>query len=200
MTTVEQILDQRRLPTRHEIAALLTKYFVGTVTEEIVTKLREEVAHVLADPPLHAGMARGFDPTNGGRGFGCAWREELAFDHSEPSALELAAWIAWSQPGYLPARPYCPDAFVGTWTQTQPEPHSPRWTLERDGAFSAPGTLFADRVGWCVHRTGSKPDDVSLWLSDKLNIAVKRLVVWNLTAKELQLKPTTGPMIILERA
>jgi len=47
---------------------------------------------------------------------------------------------------------------------------------------------------------GDRPDDASVWLADELDIAVKRLVVVRLTPTELQLDPTSGPTVRLERA
>ena len=200
-TTVADILEQRRLPEHDEIAAMLSKYFVGPITDDVVTKLRAEVERVLADPALHAGMARGFHPGNGGRGFGCAWREELAFRRTDPRSIDLAAWIAWSQPGYPPARPFCPDAYAGTWIQREPMTSPPaRWVLERDGRFSAPATSFATRTSWCVHRQGTAIDDASVWLADNARVGFKRLVVLGLSPSELTLEPATPPTIRLERA
>ena len=196
MTTAADIAEERRLPAREEIAAMLSTYFVGPFSDDVVARLHAEVARVLGDPPLHAGMARSFEPGNGGRGFGCAWREDLAFGRTRPRSIDLAAWIAWSQPGYPPARPYCPDAYAGSWIDRESGAH---WTLEADGTFSAPGTPFAERIRWCVHRQGDKPDDASVWLADELAIAVKRLVVARLTPTELQLNPASGPTVRLER-
>ena len=198
--TAEDIDEERRVPERAEIAAMLAKYFVGPIGDDVVTKLHAEVTRVLADAPLRRGMARGFLPSNGGRGFGCAWREELAFQRTQPRSIDLAAWIAWSQPGYPRARPYCPDAYVGTWIQREPASATPpRWTLDHDGTFSAPGTPFAQQVTWCVHRQGTKPDDASVWLADKSAVAVKRLLVLRLAPTELHLQPGTPPNFRLER-
>ena len=198
--TAADIAEERRIPERSELEAMLVKYFVGPIGQDVVAKLHAEVVRVLGDPPLHAGMARGFLPSNGGRGFGCAWREELAFQRTTPRSIDLAAWIAWSQGGYPRARPYCPDAFAGTWIQREPAANAARWTLDRDGSFSAPGTPFANRVTWCVHRQGSKPDDASLWLGEPAGVGIKRLLVLRLTATELQLEPSAPPKILLERA
>jgi hypothetical protein len=201
MTTAADIAEERRLPEPSEIEAMLTRYFEGPVGADVVAKLHAEVARVLADPPLHGGMARGFLPSNGGRAFGRAWREDLSFQRTSPRSIDLAAWIAWSQSGYPRARPYCPEGYVGTWIQHEPAADpAPRWTLGRDGAFSAPGTPYANRISWCAHRQGTKANDASLWLEDDIGVAVKRLVVVRLTATELQLEPTSPPIFRLERA
>jgi len=173
MTTAADIAEERRLPEPSEIEAMLTRYFEGPIGADVVAKLHAEVARVLADPPLHGGMARGFLPSNGGRAFGRAWREDLSFQRTSPRSIDLAAWIAWSQPGYPRARPYCPDGYVGTWIH---------------------------RISWCAHRQGTKANDASLWLEDDIGVAVKRLVVVRLTATELQLEPTSPPIFRLERA
>lgn len=179
---------------------MLAKYFVGPITDDVVTKVREEVERVLADPLLHAGMARGFHPGNGGRGFGCAWREELAFRRTEPRSIDLAAWIAWSQPGYPPARPFCPDAYAGTWIQREPTSATPvAWVLGHDGTFSAAGTDFATYIRWCLHRQGADLDEASMWLTDDRGVRVERLNVKRLTPTELRLKPTLAPTIHLDR-
>ena len=196
MTTVADILEERRVPEREEIAAMLAKYFVSPIADEVVAKLHAEVARVLADPPLHAGMSRSFEPGNGGRGFGCAWREEQAFGRTRPRSIDLAAWIAWSQPGYPASRPYCPDAYVGTWSERA---SAVRWTLDRDGTFAAPGSLFATCTRWCVHRQGAELYEASVWLTDDVGVRLERLNVKRLTPAELHLQPTSSALIQLER-
>jgi len=136
---------------------MLWTYFVGPITDAVIDKLHAEVTSVLGEPPLHAGMIRGFDPGNGGKGFGCAWREDLAFGRGRPRSIDLAAWIAWSQPGYPPARPYCPAAFVGSWLQREASSPTPaRWTLEPDGTFAAPDTPYTSASpGVCTAKAPS---------------------------------------------
>ncbi|HEY1959880.1 MAG TPA: hypothetical protein VGH28_29935 [Polyangiaceae bacterium] len=195
-----EIAEERRIHEPSELEAMLTKYFIGPIGADVIARLGAEVARVLADPALHAGMARGFLPSNGRRGFGCAWREELAFQRTDPRVIDLAAWIAWAETGYPRARPYCPEAFAGTWIQREPaSPSAPRWTLGRDGAFSAPGTPFASRITWCVHRHGTKLDDASIWLADATGVGFKRLLVLRVASTELVLEPTTPPVVRLER-
>ena len=200
MTTIEDVLEQRRIPEPSEVRAILDTYFVGPITDEIVAKLHDMVARVLADPALRGGEARGSEPGNGGLGFGRAWREELSYGRMYPRSIDLTAFIAWSHTGYPPAPPYCPDAFAGRWIQREPKTSEPVvWVLEGDGRFSAPGTPFADRITWCVHRQGVRPDEASVWLEDKLRIAEKRLLVRRITPTELHLSPTSDPDVHLER-
>jgi hypothetical protein len=188
------------VPGIAEIAAMLDKYFIGPISDDVVAKLHDEVARVLADPPSRAGRASSFLPSNGGLGFGRAWREELSYGLTTPRPIDLAAFIAWATKGYPPARPYCPDAFVGTWIQREPSaPSPPRWTFERDGGFAAPDTPFASRIYWCVHRQGDKPSDASVWLEDKLRMGPKRLLVLELGARQLNLQPGAGAIVRLER-
>jgi len=176
---------------------MLTSYFEGPIGADVVAKLHAEVARVLADPPLHAGMMSAFLPSNNGRAY--AWREDLSFQRTSPRSIDLAAWIAWSRPGYPRVRPYCPDGYVGTWIQREPAADpAPRWTFGRDGAFSAPGSPYANRISWRVHRQGTKGN--ALWLDDDFGVAAKRLVVVRLTATELHLQPTSPAMFRLERA
>lgn len=189
--------EQRRIPERSEIAAMLEKYFVGPVADDVVSKLHDEATTVLTDPAFRAGVASSFHPGNGGRGFGCAWREDLAFDRIDPRSIDVAAWIAWSQPGYPAPKPYCPDAFAGSWIQGE-SPSPGRWELHRDGRFSGPASF--DQPGWCVHRRGSELDKSSLWLVDKRGNVVKRLVVTRLAPNELDLDTTSGVPIRLVRA
>src|SRR5262245_26929777 len=76
------IREERRVPSQAEVKAILETYFIGIITDEIASKLTDYVARVIADPPLHAGEVSKFHPGNGRRGFGRAWREQLAFSRS----------------------------------------------------------------------------------------------------------------------
>jgi hypothetical protein len=193
--------EQRGVPVRAEIATLLETYFVGPIGDDAIDKLHAEVARILTDPALRGGVVRSYAPNNGGLGFGCAWREELAFRRTTPRSIDLAAFIAWSHKGFPPARPYCPDVFVGRWLQRDETAPAPMlWTLGADGAFSAAGTAFDGRKRWCFHRQSEDANDGSIWLDDRHSGTHKRLLVLHVTATELALQPTSGPALRLERS
>lgn len=195
------IREQRRIPERAEIADLLQRYFVGPIGDDAIDKLHAEVARILADPALRGGELRSYAPNNGGLGFGCAWREELAFQRTTPRSIDLAAFIAWSHKGYPAARPYCPASFAGRWLQREPAATSPvHWTLDADGTFSAPGSAFEGRARWCFHRNSERANDGAIWLDDRHSGTHKKLLVQRVTATELELQTTTPSTIRLERA
>jgi hypothetical protein len=187
------------MPTLAEISALLSRYFVGA-TEAAAQRLHDEVRDVLAAPARHAAEASAFDPGNGGRGFGQAWREELAFDHRSPNPLELAAWLAATGDNYPMPRPYCPDKFVGTWQQRTAGPQV-RWQFSVDGTFICDEPLLRARIRWCVHRQSAKgPVGDVLWLDDDLGIAHKNLLVMAASPAELRLQlPGTSTEYTLVR-
>jgi hypothetical protein len=175
------------VPTVADLSALLSRYFVGA-TEAAARRLRDEVSAVLADPARHAGEASAFDPGNGGRAFGQAWREDLAFDHRSPTGLDLAAWLAATSENYPKPRPYCPDMFVGAWQQRAPAP-APRWQFSADGTFACDEPMLRIRVTWCLHRhSANGPIGDVLWLDDDLQIAHKNLLILAATPTELRLR------------
>jgi hypothetical protein len=186
-------------PSVTELAALLARYFIGA-TDAAAQRLHHEVREVLANPARHAGEASAFDPGNGGRGFGQAWREELAFDHRSPSPLELAAWLAAIGDNYPMPRPYCPDAFVGEWQQQSAGP-AYRWQFSVDGTFICDEPMLRVRVSWCLHRHSAKgPVGDVLWLDDELQIAAKNLLVLGVSPTELRLQlPGSGTEYMLVR-
>ena len=67
------------------------------------------------------------------------------------------------------------------------------------GWFPAPGTPFAARIRWCVHRQGDRPRR-GVAVADETDVGVKRLLVLRLTPSELHLEPGTPPQIQFERA
>lgn len=180
--------EDTRIPTLAELTALLEKYFVGA-TDLHAAKLLGEVTAVLGDPARFAGETIAFDPANGRRCYGLAWREELAYDSRQPRSIELAAWLASTVRGFPPARPYCPDIFVGTWTQKQPVvAPAPRWELMLDGTFICDAPVLRSREAWRVHRQGSGPVGDALWLDDDLRIAHKSLLILGVSSTELVLQ------------
>lgn len=180
---------------------MLERYFVGPITDEAVTKLAAYVEAVLGDPPLFAGEISKFDPAKGGRGFGFAWREELAYDRRFPRSIDLAAWLASSTEGYPAPRPYCPELYAGTWTQREPDVTPlATWVLHIDGALVTTDARFQKRDRWCVHRQGAGPVGDALWLDDALGISHKILHVRSVSHGELRFEPVgTGALYCLAR-
>jgi len=180
--------EDRRIPSLAELSAMLQKYFVGT-TDLHVAKLLAEVTAVLGDPARLAAESSAFDPANGRKCYGLAWREELAYDSRQPRAIELAAWLATMVPGFPPARPYCPDRYVGTWTQQEPVvAPAPRWELMLDGTFICDEPVLRSREAWRVHRQGNGPVGDAMWLDDDLRIAHKILAILAVSPTELRLQ------------
>jgi hypothetical protein len=118
--TAKDIEEERRIPDRSEVKAVLDQYFVGPITEEIVTNLTDYVVRVMQDKPLHWGEMDKFQLRNR-RAFGKAWREDLAYDRDYRRSIDLAAWLASSTEGYPAPKPYCPDLYIGTWKYQDPE-------------------------------------------------------------------------------
>jgi hypothetical protein len=114
------------------------------------------VEATLADLTQYPAMEAAFD-TRTRVGWGDAWREDSTYNHLVPGALELAHFIAATQPGYGRARPYCPDELVGTWELIEGNDAVPvgtpptTWTLSPDGRFVSSG-YRSDAPAWCVHR------------------------------------------------
>jgi len=195
--------DDRRIPALAELLAMLQKYFVGA-TGEHAAKLLAEVTAVIGDPTEHAGESIAFDPANGRKCYGLAWREELAFDSRQPRAIELAAWLASTRAGYPPPRPYCPDLFVGKWIQHEPEVKpAPRWELMLDGTFICDAPVLRSREAWRVHRQQTNGPGVgdAIWLDDDLRIAHKILAIVAVSPTELRLElPGTVTVYTLIRS
>ena len=199
--TEQDDLELRRVPTTAELRDMLQKYFVGSITDAGVATLAAYVESVLRDPPLLAGEISKFDPSKGGRGYGLAWREQLAYDRRFPRSIDLAAWLASSTDGYPAARPYCPDLYVGKWSQLEPD-SSPlaTWELHLDGTLVTTDSRFRKRERWCVHRQGAGPVGDALWLDDALEISHKILLVRAVSPSELRFEPVgTGTIHRLER-
>jgi hypothetical protein len=187
-TTAKDIEESRRIPDRSEVKAVLDEYFVGPITEEIVTKLTDYVVRVMQDKPLHWGEMDKFHPQNR-RAFGKAWREVLSYDRDYPRSIDLAAWLASSTDGYPAAKPYCPDLYIGTWKDHDPEtPYT--WQFGSDGRFHTDEPICAGRIRWCLHRRG-KPDpkgDVIL-LQDELAIGHQSVLIHDVTPTLLVIQP-----------
>lgn len=187
-------------PSQAELGDLLRRYFIGA-TDAHAASLHRLLGEVLADPTAHAAEALSFDPANGKRGYGLAWREELAFDHRRPTELDLAAWLASTRPGFPAPRPYCPDIYVGKWTQRSPA-RSPaaRWDLTLEGTFITDEPQLRSRLAWRVHRQGEAHVHDALWLDDDLAIAHKIVSVVSVSPSELVLElPGKPDQFILDR-
>ncbi len=188
-------------PSQSELADLLHRYFIGA-TAAHAADLGALLSRVLADPTEHAGEILAFDPANGRRYFGLAWREELAFGHARPTELELAAWLATSRAGFPAPRPYCPDVYVGKWTQRAPvRSPVPRWELTLEGTFISDEPALRSWNTWRVHRQGPNRESNALWLDDDLQIAHHIVSVVSVTPSELLLGlPGRRDQFILDRA
>lgn len=188
------IEEERRILEPGEVKTMLETYFVGPITDEVASDLAEYVARVLADPPLHAGEISKFRPDNGGRGFGRAWREHLAYGRTYPRSIDLAAWLAASSEGYPAPKPYCPAVYIGKWEQREPDGAAAyTWTFDAGGRFHTDEPLCSDRDRWCVHRQGPGPrprGDV-IWLDDDLGIAHDSVLV-------IDLEPTAPPTLVVQ--
>ena len=135
-----------------------------------------------------AGESSAYNLGNGGRCFGEAWREELAFDDFLPTPLELAAWLAATGDNYPKPRPYCPDLFVGT-GQQRVEGSAPHWQFAADGTFICDEPVLRIRIRWCLHRqSANRPVGDVLWLDDELGIAHKYLLILAVSSTELHLR------------
>ncbi len=175
------------LPTTSELDAMLQRYFIGA-TPAHAAALLVDLEKVLGDPARHAGEAGSFDPANGGRCYGQAWREELAYDHRRPNELEMAAWLAATSKGYPAPRPYCPEVFVGAWRQIEPvvEP-APRWELALDGGFKTDEQMLRIREAWCLHREGHESFvGDAIWLYDNMRVGHRILAVLGIAPGSLE--------------
>jgi hypothetical protein len=82
------------------------------------------------------------------------------------------------------------EEIVGRWLQREPATDAPvSWTFNADGSFSAPGTPFAKRATWCVHRHVDDPAKTSVWLFDASSISHNYVAVVGVSATELRLEP-----------
>ena len=158
----------------------------------LVRSLGEEVAAVLGDPQRHGGIISDFHPANGGRGFGLAWREVLAFGRASPTGLDVAAWIAWRRG--IPRSRTAPRSSSARGPSSSP----PR----RAGSSAARGELACDdprfqaRVHWRVHRQSERgPVGDALWLDDTTRISHKILLVRAVSATEVVLESTGRPRL-----
>jgi hypothetical protein len=192
-TTAEDIRESRRVPEQAEVKAILEEYFVGPITDQIASKLTEYVRRVMADGPLHGGEIAAFDPGNGRRGFGQAWRELLSFDRNYPRSIDLAAWLAASTHGYPAPLPYCPDRYVGRWKQLEPDGQSGyTWEFEAGGRFRTDNPVCSSRDRWCVHRVDEGPRGDDIRLDDELGIAHDSLLVIDVRPGELVMQPVSS--------
>jgi hypothetical protein len=186
--TAKDIEEERRIPDRSEVKAVLEQYFVGPITEEIVTKLTDYVVRVMQDKPLHWGEIDKFHLRNR-RGFGEAWREDLAYDRDYPRSIDLAAWLASSTKGYPDPKHYCPSLYVGTWKDEDPTtPYT--WEFRDDEGFHTDEPILAGRIRWSVHRQGRPgPKGDVILLDDEIGIAHQSVLVYDVTPTTLIIQP-----------
>jgi hypothetical protein len=191
---IKEIEEEGRVLGRSEVGIMLGEYFVGPITGEIVSTLIDYVARVVADPSLLAEKVTSFRPNYEGRGFGQAWREQLAFDRAYPRSIDLAAWLAASTKGYPAPKPYCPDIYIGRWTQQEPRAASAyAWEFDAGGRFHAEEPLWSHIDGsrldrWRVHRRGPEQKGDEIWLEDTLCRVGKTASVVDVTPSMLTLK------------
>jgi hypothetical protein len=182
------------LPDLAVFHLMLERYFVQPVSDTRVQQLHAQLAAVFADPARLGGIVSAFHPSNGGRGFGLAWREELAYGHATPSPIEVAAWFAWSRG--VPARAYCPEPLIGRWQQVDPTSSSGQvlWEFSAGGGFHTDDPKFAERTCWCVHRQNEHgPVDDAIWLDDALKISHSTMRVRELGAEQLRFDAIGAP-------
>lgn len=186
--TEKDIEEERRIPDRSEVKAILERYFVGPLTEEIITRLTDHVSRVVQDRSLWSRERAKFDPSNR-RGSGEAWREDLAYGRTRPRSIDMAAWLAASTKGYPEPKPYCPDIYVGTWRDEDPKT-AYTWEFAIDGSFRTDESMCAPRILWCVHRgsePGPKGDDI--WLYNARTISHENMTVYDVTPTTLVIQP-----------
>ena len=186
-TTAKDIEESRRIPDRSEVKAILDQYFVGPITEEMVTKLTDYVARVMRDPPLHWGEMAKFHRRNR-RALGKAWREDLAYDRDYPRSIDLAAWLASSTEGYPEPKPYCPALYIGTWRDQDPKT-AYTWEFGDDGRFQTDEPMCSDRFLWCVNRSSSGPKGDSIFLDNAHKNSREILLVHDVTPTTLIIQP-----------
>ena len=187
-TTAKDIEESRRIPDRSEVKAILDEYFVGPITEEIVTKLTDYVVRVMSDKPFHGGEMAKFHPRNR-RAVGTAWREELAYDRDYPRSIDLAAWLASSTEGYPAPKPYCPELYVGTWKDQDPKT-AYTWEFGSDGRFRTDEPICSGRLRWCVHRIGRpEPKGDVILLYQRTVIGAQSVLIHDVTPTTLVFQP-----------
>ena len=185
-------------PDSQAVRTVLTENFVGPITNELVKRLTDEVASVIADDSQLGRDTIEFDPANGGRGFGQRWREVLAFGQTTPRPLDLVAWVAFSRRGYPSALPHCPPELRGMWQQTSPG--TATWELLPDGILKTTATGFTHRTRWAVHRQDAPLKDV-LWVFEDGSKAPKPLRLRPAATGQLAFSPAgSDDVFVLERA
>ena len=150
-------LNRDHVPTAAELTLILREFFVYPSPPPDDAARLELLLHALrADRSRQASASAQFR-ANAVTCRGERWREVLSHHRLPPSPTELAIWLARHGPGFEPARPHCPEAFVGTWRQTAPAPA--RWELDASGAMSTDEPRFATRTRWCAWRSERGHDE-----------------------------------------
>ncbi len=185
-------------PDMLAVRTVLEENFAGPTTDEVVKRLTDEVAAVIASDGQLGREFIEFDPANGGRGFGQRWREVLAFDRRTPRPLDLVAWIAFSRRGYPAPLPHCPPELCGTWRQLSPT--SGTWEFRGDGTLKTNASGFGHRIRWAVHRQDPPLRDV-LWVFADGNPAHQPLRLRPAASGQLAFSPAGyDDVYVLERA
>ena len=164
MTITEaDIIEERRVPERGEVAELLATYFVSTGAD-VATRLHAAIVALAADPARLKAEKSSFR-ANSRRYFGQSWMENLSRDRSLPRMRDLVPWLAITQPGYPPPKLHCPVEVVGTWQHA-----GTSWAFEANGTAAIGEPALSNTKRWCVHRQGDDgPVGDALWLYDQVD-------------------------------
>ena len=158
--TEADIIEERRVPERDEVAALLAQYFVAS-SNDVADRLHAVIVALAADPS-RLKVAKSSFRANGRRYFGQAWKEDLSRHQSLPRMRDLVAWIAVTEPGYPAPKSWCPPVLVGRFQGKA------RWQLDANGSATIEEPFLATTKRWCVHRQGDPgPEGDALWLYDQ---------------------------------
>lgn len=183
---IDPVDDLERMPGSDEIRALLRKYF-GPVTDEqsqtIEKRLHETASSV---SKLHKEMQMFYG--NSVHSEGRAWKEELSYGRRAPRIVDLVPWFASTAAGFPPARPYCPDAIVGEWEDTEGNPH--HWTFQVDGTFRTDDPDLAGETDWFLIRK-----DGSTHSGDEIRV----YAIGPQNAKVLDIKTVAPTELVMNR-
>jgi hypothetical protein len=151
------------MPDRDEITSLLVTYFVGPISDAVVDRIEKRFHEADEDRGLWMSHHREFEsPT---RWRGKAWNEEFTFNRTSMTprdhVLLIANMTADRDPSFPRPKMYCPEPFIGTWRQVEPETSLGEpvlWHLAADGSFRCNSpTVSAEKTGWRIERGGIAP-------------------------------------------
>jgi hypothetical protein len=147
--------ERERLPNRTELAELLAIYFVDA-TDDAIDRLDREMREVERDDRKrgdlrYAWYASSENSFTMAKFHGQLWLErEWDGDKHGPSGRTLALYAAARLPEFPRPRGYCPELFVGTWTQVAPAAGT--WRLDSDGFATIDTTSpVPPQATWAIH-------------------------------------------------